>query len=59
MIDEELQSLNRVEFGLVEMLDELNRIEQQNGSKHVRERARSVLMHVRLFALTHDQREAT
>jgi hypothetical protein len=52
-----MRAIDRVERGLCDMLDELNNIEQTHGSARIRNRVRTVLMHVRLFAMTHDQKE--
>ena len=53
-----LRSLDRIEKGLCDMLDEINAVSAFSDSQQVRVRARVVLMHVRLFALPHEEREA-
>jgi len=53
-----MRSLDRIEKGMIDMLNEIHAVSAFSDSQQVRDRARVVLMHVRLFALPHEERDA-
>jgi hypothetical protein len=53
-----MRALDRIESGLIDLLDDIHVVSNHSDSQQVRDRARVVLMHIRLFALPHDEKEA-